>query len=249
MNQYSVVRTKEDDEMSDSKGDVAIALDTGVVGLRHPNLRNAFLRRVYGILSLQLAVTVGVAALCVMYEPVRLFSVQNARAVIWGSFIPSVIVLIALSYQKANYPLNIFLLGLFTLAESWLIGVVCAIYHEAGLSSIVLQAAGITLAVFLCLTAYALVSRRDFSFLGGFLFAGLLGLLAVGFFSMLFGFQLSWLYSFFGALLFCGFILYDTWKASERYGCDDYVIAAVELYLDIVNLFLYILSLLRGGDQ
>ena len=55
-----------------------------------------------------------------------------------------------------------------------------------------------------------------------------------------------------GALLFCGFILYDTSNLLHLYGPDDYVEASIALYLDIINLFLYLLEILRmlqGGDN
>ncbi len=56
--------------------------------------------------------------------------------------------------------------------------------------------------------------------------------------------QTSLLYSLCGCALFCGFIVYDTQRITTIYGYDDYLLAAIDLYLDIVNLFLYILSLM-----
>ena len=52
-------------------------------------------------------------------------------------------------------------------------------------------------------------------------------------------------FSLAGALLFVGYILYDTSLIIHHLGPDDYVVAAVTLYLDIINLFLYLLELLR----
>ena len=51
-------------------------------------------------------------------------------------------------------------------------------------------------------------------------------------------------YSLFGALLFSGFIIFDTWQITERFGYDDHILASITLYLDILNLFLYILQFL-----
>ena len=56
----------------------------------------------------------------------------------------------------------------------------------------------------------------------------------------------------FGALIFVGYILYDTSLLMHHLGPDDYIIAVVTLYLDVINLFLYLLELLRmlqGGDN
>lgn len=59
-------------------------------------------------------------------------------------------------------------------------------------------------------------------------------------------------FSLVGALIFVGYILYDTSLIIHHFGPDDYIIAAVTLYLDIINLFLYLLELLRmlqGGSS
>jgi FtsH-binding integral membrane protein len=216
---------------------------------RHPQLRNAFLRRVYGILSVQLIVTLGVAMLCMFSEPVRLFSVAHTQAVVWGTFIPTLAILIALAFLKNKHPWNTVLLCCFTVLESWVIGVICAIYHSQGIGIIVAEAAGLTLAVFLSLTAYCLISKRDFSFLGGFLFAGLFLLMGWGLLNMLFGWHTTWLYSLLGAVLFCGYILFDTYQISQKYEVDDYIIASIDLYLDIINLFLFILQLLYSRND
>jgi len=45
-------------------------------------------------------------------------------------------------------------------------------------------------------------------------------------------------------LTFCGYILFDTWRIQNKFGYDDYIGATVELYLDVVNLFLHILEIL-----
>ena len=53
------------------------------------------------------------------------------------------------------------------------------------------------------------------------------------------------IFSLVGALLFVGYILYDTSVIVHHLGPDDYVVAAVTLYLDIINLFLDFLKILR----
>ena len=50
------------------------------------------------------------------------------------------------------------------------------------------------------------------------------------------------------ALIFCGYIIYDTDNLIKRYSYDEYVAAAIELYLDIINLFQAILSVLESID-
>jgi FtsH-binding integral membrane protein len=140
------------------------------------------------------------------------------------------------------------LLGAFTFLESLTVASVCAHYEQHGVGQLVAVAWGITLSIFVFLTAYVFVSKKDFSFLGMYLPAALLGFLVFSLVSLIFGFQMGWLYAFIGALLFSAFIVYDTYMIMNRMGCDDYIIAAIELYLDIINLFLMILQLL-GRDR
>lgn len=51
------------------------------------------------------------------------------------------------------------------------------------------------------------------------------------------------------ALIFCGYIIYDTDNLIKRYSYDEYIWAAVSLYLDIINLFLSLLTLLRAAES
>ena len=127
-------------------------------------------------------------------------------------------------------------------------------YYQSGMGLVVLQALVLTAAVFVSLTTYVLVTKKDFSFLGGGLFAGLIILIVWSLLNSLFDFGLGgrMFFSLMGALLFVGYILYDTSLLIHHLGPDDYIIAAVTLYLDIVNLFLYLLEMLRmlqGGDN
>ena len=62
-------------------------------------------------------------------------------------------------------------------------------------------------------------------------------------------FAFSQMYSLFGALLFCGFVIYDVNNIMRRFGVDDWLIASIELYLDVINLFLFLLQLLTGAAR
>ncbi len=117
-------------------------------------------------------------------------------------------------------------------------------YERSGQGFLVLQAVGITAAIFVGLSIFTFYSGYDFGFMGMYLFACLIAMIVWGFFISIFGFQTPYLYSLLGAILFCGYIVYDTWKISEKYTYDDYIPASIDLYLDIINLFLYILEML-----
>ena len=50
-----------------------------------------------------------------------------------------------------------------------------------------------------------------------------------------------------GALLFCGFIIFDTHMIMHKVSTEEYIMASIELYLDFINLFLYILRILQAA--
>jgi FtsH-binding integral membrane protein len=52
-----------------------------------------------------------------------------------------------------------------------------------------------------------------------------------------------------GVLLFSGLLVFDTWRLRNVYGPNDYVLAAVNIYLDLLNMFMFLLQLLGGGSR
>merc|ERR1719440_2347562 len=84
-------------------------------------------------------------------------------------FIPAICVLCALQAKKAEHPTNYYLLWTFTVLMSTSIGGICAVYQQAGLGYLVLEAFAITAACFVGLSLYAMKSGKDFSWMGGML--------------------------------------------------------------------------------
>ncbi|XP_073351787.1 protein LIFEGUARD 4-like [Aegilops tauschii subsp. strangulata] len=122
------------------------------------------------------------------------------------------------------------------------------------IGKVILEAAILTTVVVFSLTAYtfwAVKRGKDFSFLGSFLFASLMMLLVFGFIQILFplGKLSHMIYGALAALIFSGYIVYDTDNIIKRYTYDEYVWAAVSLYLDVINLFLALLTLFSAGDS
>lgn len=115
--------------------------------------------------------------------------------------------------------------------------------------SIVMQALGGTALVFFSLSAYVLTTRKDFSFMGGFLFVGIMVAIVamLGMFvASMFGVQVSGFslaMSAFIVLLMSGFILYDTSRIIHG-GETNYLMATTALYLDIYNLFTSLLHII-----
>jgi FtsH-binding integral membrane protein len=106
------------------------------------------------------------------------------------------------------------------------------------------------------LTLFAVLTPIDFTGLCGVLFVGSIILLVLGILSILFPSRtISFIYAGFGALLFTVYIVYDTQQIvggrREEISPEEYIFAALTLYVDIAMLFLMILKLLglMGGDD
>ncbi len=113
---------------------------------------------------------------------------------------------------------------------------------------VVSQAGILTLSTFGVLTLYAWISRRDFSAWGSFLVIGVWVLLGTMLMNMFFGNATGGLWiAAVGVLIFSGLLVFDTWRLRNVYGPDDYVPAAVNIYLDLLNMFMFVLQLLGGG--
>ena len=118
-------------------------------------------------------------------------------------------------------------------------------------SQLVMTALGGTGVIFLALSGYALTSRKDFSFMGGFLMVGILVAFLGGIGAMVFSMPLmSLVVSGMFVLLMSGLILYQTSNIIHG-GETNYIMATVTLYISIYNLFLSLLHLLTafGGDD
>jgi modulator of FtsH protease len=123
--------------------------------------------------------------------------------------------------------------------------------HLPNGAHIVMMAMGGTGAIFLGLSAYALTSRKDFSFLGGFLMAGILVAFLAGLAAIFLHMPgLSLAVSAMFTLLMCGMILFETSQLVHG-GETNYILATVSLYVSIYNLFLSLLQLLGAfsGDD
>ncbi len=117
-----------------------------------------------------------------------------------------------------------------------------------GAQTIVLALAA-TGATFLALSAYVINSKRDFSFMGGFLFAGMVIAILAGLGAMFFQVPaLGLAVSAMVALLSAGLILFETSRIVNG-GETNYVLATVGLYVSIFNLFTSLLSLFGFGGS
>jgi FtsH-binding integral membrane protein len=147
---------------------------------------------------------------------------------------------------KERYPANIGLTLLFTFTIGVWISPIMA-YYATTQPGVISQAGLLTFSAFSVLTAYAWISKRDFSAWGSFFVVGLWVLIATSLLNMFFKNESAslWL-SGMTVLIFSGLLIFDTWRIRNVYGPDEYVDAAVSIYLDLLNMFMALLHLLGG---
>ncbi len=117
---------------------------------------------------------------------------------------------------------------------------------------VVMTAAGATGVIFLALSGYALTTRKDFSFMGGFLMTGLIVAIVAMVANIFLQIPiLSLAISGAIAMVMSGFILYDTSRMVHSDGQENYLMMTVSLYLSILNLFVSLMHILGafGGDD
>jgi modulator of FtsH protease len=201
---------------------------------------NKLIRNTYMLLAMTLAFSAVTAGISMAINP--------PFFVYLGSVLVSFVMLFILNKQQ-NSAAALPLVFLFTGLMGFGLGPILNMYLAmANGGQIVMTALGMTALTFVGLSGYVLTTRKDFSFMGGFLAAGamvmLLAMLAL-FILPLFGVDVSGMSIAFSAmvvLLMAGFILYDTSNIVQGH-YTNYVMATVSLYLNIYNLFVHLLSL------
>ncbi len=213
---------------------------TGIV--RTGEERATLVRRTYALLFASVVITVLGTAFG-LTQPAMMDAVHQhpfIAAICW--FAP----LMLAQVNRKNGPRSIGLV----FAGAFVLGLVLSPLIAALGADLVAQAAILTLSTFAVLTAYAWISTRDFSAWGGFFVTGLWVVVAASFLNIFFhneGVNL-WIAAV-GLLVMSGLLVFDTWRIRNIYGPDDYVMAAVSIYLDLLNMFLFILQLLGGGSR
>ncbi|CAG9782722.1 unnamed protein product [Diatraea saccharalis] len=208
-------------------------------------IRLAFIRKVYGLLSVQLLATVAIASVFMLVKPIQSFIHEN-QWMVMIAFLLSIVTLFALIAKRRESPANLYLLAAFTIVQAYSIGVVVSFCNTL----VVLQALAVTFSVVLGLTLYTLNTKRDFSFIGYGLVAGLCVLIVGGILQLFIqssAFEIA--LSFAGAVFFSLFLVFDTQQMMTQLSPEEYILATINLYMDILNLFLYILRILNEMNR
>jgi FtsH-binding integral membrane protein len=210
----------------------------------------AFIRKVYAFMAGGLGVT-GVTALTVFHSPsvMRMIFGHGAGvfyllllaelALVWA-FTPLVRRLSSIGAATLFY--------VYSILNGLTLSVIFLRYTEGSIASTLFVTAG----TFAAVSAYGFVTKRDLTSMGSFLLMGLFGLILASIVNMFLGStMLYWLITYAGVLVFVGLTAYDTQKLKELYVAGtaeqetkEAIHGALQLYLDFINLFLYLLRLL-----
>ncbi|KAI0597218.1 transmembrane BAX inhibitor motif-containing protein [Biscogniauxia sp. FL1348] len=210
------------------------------------DIRNQFIRKVYTILTVQLAVTAVVSGLSFWSTDYKQW-IQSHPAMVWVSLFGSMAFMLLTYWKRKSYPTNLLFLSVFTLFEAYAISVIVSFYR----TQIVLNAVILTGGIFVFLTAFACQTKYDFTSWMPYLFGALWGLLLFGFMAAFLPYSSTGelIYGGLAALIFSGYILVDTQLVLRKHHVEEEIAAAISLYLDIINLFLAILRILNSQSN
>jgi FtsH-binding integral membrane protein len=211
-----------------------------------------FITRVYGWMSAGLALTAFIAYLTASSPAMIQFIFAN-RGVFWGLFIVELLIVVGLSgfINKISPAAAAGGFLLYAALNGLLLAAIFLVYTQQSLAVAFFVTAG----TFGATALYGAATKRDLTSLGSFMFMGLIGLIIASVVNIFLHSQMVyWISSFFGVFIFVGLTAYDSQKIknlSYSSNIGDVAVAqrasivgALALYLDFINLFLFILRLM-----
>lgn len=216
-------------------------------------IRHGFIRKVYCLISIQLLITVIFGTSFKFVTELRVFFEEN----FWLFYVSLsgilvLMIILALSEKVARFfPINLFLLFLFTTLESIVIGCVTTQYK----THIILISAFLTFLVVTGITIFAFQTKFDFT--GGIVYYIAFGLILVGLATLTINFRnevIQILYAAGCSALYSFCLIFDTQmmmggKHKYTISPEDYIVATLSLYIDVINLFLMIFKSLTGSKH
>ena len=210
-------------------------------------IRLGFIRKVYGILSIQLFITTLFCLFSMSSKSLKLFMLEHKGVMIIMLLLVIILPIIIICFPgiMRQVPQNYIILLVFTLAESYFVGYICA-YTKP---EVVFMAAAMTFVMVLSLTFYAINTNTDITMQGGLFFI----LSAALFLFVIFSFFIRnslfmVIIALLCVILFSFYIIYDTQiimgNRQEMIQVDDYILGSFLLYTDIVSLFLELLRII-----
>ncbi len=207
-------------------------------------VRNKVLKNTYTLLSMTLLFSALAAGISIAINPPHFTSLVTS--------ISALLLMWFVLPKTANSGAGVLVVFAVTGLLGFGLGPLLNAYlHTANGSQIIMTSLGGTGIIFLALSAYALATRRDFSFMGGMLMVGMIVVVIAALANIFLEMPaLSLTISAVVILLMSGFILYDTSRIVNG-GETNYIMATIGLYLSIYNIFVSLLQLLGvfGGDD
>ncbi|KAM4600384.1 glutamate receptor, ionotropic, N-methyl D-aspartate-associated protein 1b (glutamate binding) [Polymixia lowei] len=211
------------------------------------SVRQAFIRKVFMVLTVQLLVTFSFVAVFTFVEEIKIFVRTHMWTyyVSYGVFFVAIIVVTCCGNIRRRHPWNLIALSVLTLTMSYMVGMIATFYD----TDAVVMAVGITAVVCFTVVIFSLQSKYDFTSCRGVLFVCVIVLFLFGILCIFIRDRiLHIVYASLGALLFTCFLAVDTQlllgNKELSLSPEEYIFAALNLYIDIINIFLYILRIL-----
>ena len=209
-------------------------------------IRKGFIAKVYGLLLIQLSLTFGFIVLSIEIKSLTFFLLNHFGLYIIITIIPFIILIAAVINPQImrKVPINYILLFVFSFSIGYSNALFVLQFKKVNIYLSML----LTLIVVLSLTIYAYKTKEDFTLMGGILFVFLILICFASIINIFLRIKiLDLMIDIFSVFLFSLYIIYDTQlilgNKSLSISEDDYILAVINLYLDIINLFIHILQL------
>lgn len=221
-------------------------------GISPAAVHNDFVIRVYTLLACELLLTAAICSLMMFVKPLSHMVIAFVNT--W-TLTYQILMLVSMASSmlfllcvKNQYPVNMFALSLFVAIASVNVGVPCCLLYEEGSGQLIMMAIAITAAIFIVITLYAwccTLTEVEFSYIIAFLLVACFASLVLAIVQLFVHTEfLNLVFCWLGILVFSAYILIDTVMIKTKLGPDDAIVASIDLFLDFLNLFLYILQLL-----
>ncbi len=206
--------------------------------------RTAFIKKVY-VTLLQGLSAAGVAGLIGAQIPHVVIPMMGGFAFV------SFLLMASAIWMRRNHTWNKGLFYAWNMVQGLTLGGVYPLLVHSGHGDVFWMAIGTAIAVFGSLTAYVFATRKDFNWMGGFLFTMCWGMFFVSIFNWVLGLGMgsNLLYNVLGLGMVSGFILYDTSNVLHHYDDDEHYAAALELAWDFIYLVWKLINLFLSRDR
>jgi len=212
------------------------------------SIRKNFAQKVFSIVAVQLTITLGFVALFTFHQGALAYAYNN-QWLLTLSMISTVGLTLVMSFSQAarrQAPMNMILLGAYTVSQGFLVGIISSFYRVDE----VIYALGITCAIVFGLTIYATTTKEDFTMKGGMMLSAIMALSIGSLVSIFYrGEFFHFMLAVAGAGVFSMYIIYDLQMIMGdrklNISPEEYIFAALNLYVDIIRIFMELLKILR----